>query len=104
VGKKTSKKESSLLILRDNAEPIKGQTCFSTCKRLKTSCPISECRYFQDMGGKYQNCVINASDNGPFTLQEVGDIFDVTRMRICQIEKIAKQILKTSMQTAEEIS
>lgn len=100
MGKKTDKKEPSLLNLKDDAIPIKGTTCFSTCKNLGASCPVSECRYFQDMGGRYQNCVINASDSGPFTLQEVGDIFDVTRMRICQIEKIAKQILKTSMESS----
>ena len=98
MGKKTDKKEPSLLILKDNATPIKGETCFSTCKSLNVSCPVSKCRYNQEMGGRHQNCIINASEDGPFTLQEVGDIFDVTRMRICQIEKIAKQILKTSME------
>jgi len=31
--------------------------------------------------------VISESANGNKTLQEIGDIFGVTRMRICQVEK-----------------
>ena len=39
---------------------------------------------------KSQNCCINAAkENEKITLQDIGDIFNVTRMRICQIEKIA---------------
>jgi DNA-directed RNA polymerase sigma subunit (sigma70/sigma32) len=34
------------------------------------------------------NCVLIASDE-KHTLQEVGNIYGVTRMRICQIEKRA---------------
>lgn len=33
------------------------------------------------------NCSIVGAAQGEHTLQEIGDIFDVTRMRICQIEK-----------------
>lgn len=33
------------------------------------------------------NCSIIGAVQGEHTLQEIGDIFDVTRMRICQIEK-----------------
>lgn len=34
-----------------------------------------------------QNCTLIASKKGPMSLQEIGDILGVTRMRICQIEK-----------------
>lgn len=97
MAKKQSKKEPSLINLKSNSTPIKGETCFGTHKKFEVACNIEECRYYQDMNGSHQNCVINASDSGPFTLQEVGDIFSVTRMRICQIEKIAKQVLGMSM-------
>ena len=96
MGKKIDKKDPSLLNLEDGSTPIKDETCFSLYKESRIACDSKKCRYWQDMGGSYQNCVINAAEKGPFTLQEVGDIFSVTRMRICQIEKTAKQILKVS--------
>ena len=97
MGRKNDKKEPSLINLKDNSLVIKGETCFSAHKACNVSCEQSECRYYQDMSGRYENCVINAAENGPLTLQQVGDIFNVTRMRICQIEKIAKQVLKNTM-------
>jgi len=36
-----------------------------------------------------QNCTLIAAKQGPRTLQQIGDIFNITRMRICQIEKNA---------------
>jgi DNA-directed RNA polymerase sigma subunit (sigma70/sigma32) len=42
---------------------------------------------------KSKNCTLIASKDGPMTLQQIGDIFGVTRMRICQLEKrILKKI------------
>ena len=97
MAKKQSKKEPSLVNLKNELTAIKGETCFGTYRKFGVTCNAESCRYHQEMGGSHQNCVINASSSGPFTLQEVGDIFKVTRMRICQIEKIAKQVLGVSM-------
>jgi len=89
------KKTPSQLNLKDHETPIKKETCFNVYKTFCVNCEFTECRYWQDMKGKYQNCVINAAAEGPHTLQEIGDIFSVTRMRICQIEKSAKESLKS---------
>ena len=97
MNKKISKKEPSLLNITVGELAIKNETCFNVHKELSTACDIIKCRYWQDMSGKNENCVVNAAATGPFTLQEVGDIFDVTRMRICQIEKAAKELLKFSL-------
>jgi DNA-directed RNA polymerase specialized sigma subunit len=34
-----------------------------------------------------QNCTLVAARKGPLSLQQIGDMLGVTRMRICQIEK-----------------
>jgi DNA-directed RNA polymerase sigma subunit (sigma70/sigma32) len=40
------------------------------------------------------NCCINYKSDNKITLEEIGNIFDVTRMRICQIEKNAIKKIK----------
>ena len=41
------------------------------------------------------NCgIIAAKNDNKMTLEDVGKLFNVTRMRICQIEKIAIKKLK----------
>jgi len=61
-------------------------TCFSEHARCKVSCSNKDCRLWIESEQNH-NCTIIAAKEGPKTLQEIGDIFKVTRMRICQIEK-----------------
>lgn len=105
MGRKNSKlkKDPPLLNLIEGDEAIKNETCFNTYRSCNVNCEMKECRYWQDMNGANQNCVINAANSGPLTLQEVGNIFSVTRMRICQIEKSAKEILKTIFDKKENV-
>jgi DNA-directed RNA polymerase sigma subunit (sigma70/sigma32) len=49
----------------------------------------------------HNNCAIIAAKSGPMTLQEIGEVFDVTRMRICQIEKT---ILKKLADHTEDLA
>jgi DNA-directed RNA polymerase sigma subunit (sigma70/sigma32) len=45
----------------------------------------------------YFNCTLIAASEGPKTLQEVGNLFGLTRMRICQVEKeLMERIKKTA--------
>lgn len=103
MSRKCLKKEPPLINLTDNEPAIKDETCFSVYKSCGVICEMKECRYWQEMKGENQNCVINAANSGSLTLQEVGDIFSVTRMRICQIEKSAKEILKSIFDKNEEL-
>jgi len=71
----------------------KNKICFEECEKYTSSCKKSSCKYWI-ASNENQNCTIIASKKGPHTLQEIGDIFNVTRMRICQIEKSIFQKLK----------
>ena len=67
-------------------EVLVGTTCFKEHKEADRNCVNTSCRYWIDCKSN-NNCTMIAADKGPMTLQEIGDIFGVTRMRICQIEK-----------------
>mgnify|MGYP001298229651 CR=1 FL=1 len=68
-------------------EIIKNTTCFSEHEKISLSCNKNSCRYWINCEN-HLNCAILGAKKGPLTLQEIGDIFNVTRMRICQIEKV----------------
>ena len=65
---------------------LNNTTCFKEHAQYGTPCAKQECRHWIS-SKQFQNCTIIAANKGPLTLQEIGDIFGVTRMRICQIEK-----------------
>ena len=76
--------------------------CYDLIRVGKVACEEKDCRYFLS-SKKHKNCTILASESGPLTLQEIGDIFGVSRMRICQIEKtILKKIKKSNNSFLEE--
>ena len=63
-------------------------TCWETNEANKTPCKNKECRLWLACESK-QNCTIVAAKEGPKTLQQIGDLHNLTRMRICQVEKEA---------------
>jgi hypothetical protein len=60
--------------------------CFEAVSKEDKPCDKKACRYWINCQSS-QNCTILATKEGPMTLQQIGEIFGVTRMRICQIEK-----------------
>ena len=66
----------------------KNRACFANCKDFSVNCKNEKCRAWFKCD-KYNNCSILAAKDGPMTLQVIGDLFNLTRMRICQIEKNA---------------
>lgn len=77
---------------------IPDKTCFSLHERHNVNCQKKSCNNWIDYScGK--NCVIIASMTGPKTLQEIGKIYNLTRMRICQIEKNIYEKIKLLIQT-----
>jgi hypothetical protein len=73
---------------------IANETCFSAYEKSSFSCTRKTCQNWinYDEG---KNCVIITSKSGPKTLQEVGKIYGLTRMRICQIEKNIYEKIKS---------
>ena len=71
-------------------------TCFEQHEKLGVACKKKDCKnWIKCKTG--MNCVLIAAKEGPKTLQEIGEIFDLTRMRICQIEKNILGKLKSSI-------
>lgn len=74
--------------------------CFKYHKQNISICEKKMCRYWIK-SNKNQNCCINAAKNNEgFTLEMIGNIFNVTRMRICQIEKRAITKIKEKLMHA----
>ena len=67
---------------------LSNTTCFNKHLRHSTGCENTGCRQWIKCPAA-NNCTIIASRRGPKTLQEIGDLCGLTRMRICQIEKSA---------------
>lgn len=70
--------------------------CFESNKLNNKNCRKRSCKYFINCK-KNKNCTIVAASEGPKTLQEIGEIFGVTRMRICQIEKDVMKKIKEKL-------
>jgi len=78
-----------LTVIQGNAEGdriVEGTTCFAVQARFKVNCQRQGCPHWIPHS-ESQNCVILAAQEGPHTLQKIGQIYGLTRMRICQIEK-----------------
>jgi len=66
--------------------------CFEVHEKYEKLCKNESCRHWITCK-ESMNCTLIAAKKGPMTLQQIGDIFGVTRMRICQLEKrILKKI------------
>ena len=70
----------------DNNSESKCTTCFGAQGKYSVCCQRKSCRHWINFS-EGKNCTLIAAQSGPRTLQEIGEIYDLTRMRICQIEK-----------------
>ena len=67
-------------------EIVEGVTCFSVHAEHGINCQRKICQHWISHPAG-NNCIMITAGKGPHTLQEIGAIYGLTRMRICQIEK-----------------
>jgi len=79
---------------------IKETTCFNEHRKRNLKCKKSQCRYWIN-SNCHLNCALIGAKKGPLTLQEIGGVFNVTRMRICQIEKTILSKIYESVEKEE---
>jgi DNA-directed RNA polymerase sigma subunit (sigma70/sigma32) len=60
--------------------------CFEYYAKCGKKCQKKSCRYWINSVSD-QNCTVNSAGKGQKTLQDIGKIYSITRMRVCQIEK-----------------
>ena len=80
-------------MINNKTNEIESDACFNVHKNYSKNCNNTSCRYWHNLE-ESNNCIINKSNNNPHTLQEIGNILGITRMRVCQIEKIIIKKLK----------
>jgi len=85
-----------------NSPIIKNTTCFYEHKKHNACCKKSDCKFWI-ANSSSNNCVLIAAET-PMTLHEIGKIFNLTRMRICQIEKNAKTKLSEIIKVNNDFS
>ena len=74
---------------------IKNDTsfCVKDTKLSKKPCENTDRRHNLN-SNKYLSCSLIAAEEGPLTLQEIGEFYGISRMRVCQIEKSILRKLK----------
>lgn len=72
--------KKKLIVINENS------ICFELHEKYNVNCQRKKCNNWA-LYPESKNCIILASRQGPKTLQEIGKIYNLTRMRICQIEK-----------------
>lgn len=67
--------------------------CFEEIEKHGCMCEKMTCKQWIEFP-RGRNCMFVTTRGGPLTLNEIGKIYGLTRMRICQIEKSACQKIK----------
>ena len=78
----------------------KDYSCVDEVKKSDRPCNQEKCRHSLK-SPENLNCSLIAATKGPMTLQEIGNFYGISRMRVCQIEKaLLKKLKKSSKKLA----
>jgi DNA-directed RNA polymerase specialized sigma subunit len=75
--------------------------CYIYYNKQNKQCDKKSCRYWIK-SKENSNCCVTAAKKGNKTLEDIGKIYNITRMRVCQIEK--KIIAKIKKRVNETLS
>jgi hypothetical protein len=90
-----NKKRLKVIQASDTNRVVDGTTCFAVHARAGVDCQRQRCSHWIPFQEGH-NCVHIAAQDGPHTLQCIGQIYGLTRMRICQIEKTIFEKIKAA--------
>lgn len=76
---------------------IDNSTCYESVEKYNCTCERRSCKQWIDFT-QGKNCMLITTQTGPLTLSEIGKIYGLTRMRICQIEKNIYQKIRSFIQ------
>jgi hypothetical protein len=76
---------------------VNNVTCYEAVDKNSCSCERKSCKQWIDFP-QGKNCTLITTQAGPLTLNEIGKIYGLTRMRICQIEKNIYQKIRNFIQ------
>ena len=85
---------------KNNSNVVPNTTCFKEHEKFRVNCLKSQCSYWH-ADENFHNCILIAAKHGPMTLHQIGEMFGVTRMRICQVEKLIFNKLHSKIQNIE---
>ena len=70
-------------------------TCFYEHQKRMLTCNKKTCKHWNNSSENLNCNIIASNQRGMHTLQQIGDMLNITRMRVCQIEKsVYNKILK----------
>jgi DNA-directed RNA polymerase specialized sigma subunit len=72
--------------MSSKSNELNNNTCYVVHQRYNLPCNKKSCKNWVN-SEENNNCIFIAADKNNYTLSEVGKIYGLTRMRICQIEK-----------------
>ena len=76
---------------------LQDSKCYEAVDKSSCACERKSCKQWIDFP-QGKNCSLITTQAGPLTLSEIGKIYGLTRMRICQIEKNIYQKIRSFIQ------
>jgi len=81
------------MILNEN---ISGMTCFGVQTKYEVCCQRKKCKHWFECKNSF-NCILVASNEKSHTLQEISELTNTQKSKICSIKKNIIQKLKKTL-------